>query len=288
MSISGQNLSIIIVTLKSEQVIDECIDSIGSEIPVIIVENSDNLNFKKNYEAKYKNVKCVLTNENLGMGSANNIGIKLANTEYVYILNPDVTLETDSLQKIFTESKKINEFSILTPISSNSKFPNWKNKITESLVDNEPFEVETIDGYSMLINKKKFNENYFDENIFMYLENDDLCLRTRKKNGSIFVVPGSRINHKGAKGVNEKYKDEIEFSRNWHWMWSKFYFQKKHYGLLKAFFYCLPNFLTSLIRFFLYLIIGKKYKKKIFFNRISGTFNAFIGKKSWYRPNFED
>ena len=58
----------------------------------------------------------------------------------------------------------INEFSILTPISSNSKFPNWKNKITESLVDNEPFEVETIDGYSMLINKKKFNENYFDEN----------------------------------------------------------------------------------------------------------------------------
>ena len=28
---------------------------------------------------------------------------------------------------------------------------------------------------------------------------------------------------------------EIEFSRNWHWMWSKFYFNKKHFGYLRAF-----------------------------------------------------
>ncbi len=67
MSISGQNLSIIIVTLKSEQVIDECINSIDPEIPIIIVENSNNLNFKRDCENKYKNVKCILTNKNLGI-----------------------------------------------------------------------------------------------------------------------------------------------------------------------------------------------------------------------------
>ena len=255
MSISGQNLSIIIVTLKSEQVIDECINSIDPEIPIIIVENSNNLNFKKNCENKYKNVKCILTNKNLGMGTANNIGIKLATTDYVYVLNPDVILEKDCLKKIFSESKKLNDFSILTPISSNSIYPNWKNKIGDNSEKNNPFEVESIDGYSMIINKKKFNEDYFDENIFLYLENDDLCLRTRRVNGSIFVVPESKINHKGAKAVDTKYKDEIEYSRNWHWTWSKFYFQKKHYGFIKSLFYCLPSFFSSLVKFFLYSIL---------------------------------
>ena len=288
MSISGQNLSIIIVTLKSEQVIDECINSIDPEIPIIIVENSNNLNFKRDCENKYKNVKCVLTNKNLGMGTANNIGIKLATTDYVYVLNPDVILEKDCLKKIFSESKKLNDFSILTPISSNSIYPNWKNKIGENLEKNNPFEVESIDGYSMIINKKKFNEDYFDENIFLYLENDDLCLRTRRVNGSIFVVPESKINHKGAKAVDTKYKDEIEYSRNWHWTWSKFYFQKKHYGFIKSFFYCLPSFFSSLIKFFLYSIFVNKHKKKIYFNRISGFSSSFLGKKSWYRPNLED
>ena len=93
MSISGQNLTVVIVTLKSEQVVEGCINSIEPNIPIIIVENSNNIVFKKKIEDKFKNVQCVLTQENLGMGRGNNIGIKLAKTDYVYILNPDVVLE---------------------------------------------------------------------------------------------------------------------------------------------------------------------------------------------------
>ena len=41
----------------------------------------------------------------------------------------------------------------------------------------------------MLINKKKFkNEEFFDENFFLYLENDDLCLRTRQINEKLWKV----------------------------------------------------------------------------------------------------
>ena len=44
MSISGQNLTIVVVTLKSENVIHQCIKSIDHNIPIIVVENSNNLN----------------------------------------------------------------------------------------------------------------------------------------------------------------------------------------------------------------------------------------------------
>ena len=67
MSLSRQNLSIVIVTLKSEKVIHDCIKSIDQNIPIIIVENSNNYELKKNLESQYKNLKCVIAEKNLGM-----------------------------------------------------------------------------------------------------------------------------------------------------------------------------------------------------------------------------
>ena len=58
------------------------------------------MNLKKKIENKYKNVKCILSRENLGMGAGNNIGIKNVNKDFVLILNPDVTLEKSSISKI--------------------------------------------------------------------------------------------------------------------------------------------------------------------------------------------
>ena len=51
----------------------------------------------------------------------------------------------------------------------------------------------------MLLNKKKFNDNiYFDENFFLYLENNDLCIRVNREGGSYIFVPTAKINHSWA------------------------------------------------------------------------------------------
>jgi len=290
MSISGQNLSIVIVTLKSEKIIERCINSLDKNIPIIVVENSDNAKFKDFLENRYKNVKCIISKKNLGMGAGNNIGIKLSETDYVLILNPDVTLEPNTLEEIFMASKNISNFSILSPISSDKNFPNYgiqnnKDKVNET---NEPFAVDYIDGFSMLLNKKIFKNNiYFDENFFLYLENDDLCKRVKDNGGSIFVVPKAKINHIGGKAVDIKFKEEIELSRNWHWVWSKFYFNKKHFGLFRALKECLPTYFSAVIKYIFYLLINNSFKKKIYFNRASGFYNALLGRNSWYRPKLE-
>ena len=292
MSISRQNLSIVIVTFKSEGVIHECIKSIDKDIKITVVENSNNFQFKDELEKSYKNVSCILSSENLGMGSGNNIGIKRATTDFVLILNPDVILEASTINELITASQKILSFAILAPISSDSDYPNYKlDNDKKSLIDyNFPFKVKSIDGFAMLFNKKqldkKFNKNYFDENFFMYLENDDLCKRIIDGKEDIYIVPMSKIKHLGGKAVNEKYKDEVEFARNWHWIWSKFYFNKKHYGYWIAFLKGFPKLFSSLIKYTFYSLIKNKIKQKIYFNRISGFLNAAINKKSWYRSQF--
>ena len=107
----SKELTIVIVTFKSEDKIFSCLKSISNEIPVIVVENSDNhVDFKKKIEKISNNVKCVLTGENKGYAAANNIGLKLIKTKYGLVLNPDTIVGKRCNKKFFyllLKSKKI-------------------------------------------------------------------------------------------------------------------------------------------------------------------------------------
>ena len=65
-----KNITFIIVTYKSDHVIEKCIESIDSLIPIIVVENSNNINIKENLENKFSNVKVIIAKENLGYGKS--------------------------------------------------------------------------------------------------------------------------------------------------------------------------------------------------------------------------
>ena len=289
MSITRQNLSVIIVSYKSDYVIENCINSIHSEIEIVIVDNSNNDQLKEKIETKYKNVKYILSKENLGMGAGNNLGIKNVNKDFVLILNPDVTLEKSSIDEIIIASEEIENFGIIAPLSDKSEYPNYTLKKKTDFDPIKPFKVKSVDGYAMLLNLKKLKKlngfYFFDENFFLYLENEDLCLRLEKNDENIYIVPKSRIHHLGGKAVDPKYKNEIEYLRNWHWMWSKFYFNKKHYGYLIALFKVFKNLISAKIKFFYYLITFNTFKRKIYQMRLLGLMSSMIGKNSYYRPN---
>ena len=292
MSISRQNLTLVIVTFKSQHIIDQCIQTIDSNIKIIVVENSKDKNFKNYLEKKYNNVSCVLSNDNIGMGAGNNIGIKYAKSDFVLILNPDVLLFKDTIDNLINEAKQLRNFAIISSISDNKEFPNFSIKKKEHTDYKKNFEVDSVDGYCMLINKKRIksmfkDDIFFDEKIFMYLENDDLCKRVKENNEKIFIVPTSKIKHLGARGVSNIFHREVELSRNWHWSWSKFYFSKKHKGYLYALVEGLPKLVSSTIKFFFYYIIFKKFKSKIYYNRTLGLFNSMLNRSSWYRPKID-
>ena len=293
MSITRQNISVVIVSYKSDHIIHQCIESIGDQIEIIIVDNSNNNKFKKDIEEKYRNIKCILSSKNIGMGAGNNLGIKNVKNDYALILNPDVNLYKNTIDEMIEASQSLDNFGIFSPLSDQDKHPNYKldEKNNHKFDSCKPFKVESVDGYAMLLNLKRLKNikdfNFFDENFFLFLENDDLCKRLNKKNENIYVVPKAKINHLGGRAVDPKYDNE-EFSRNWHWMWSKFYFNKKHYGYINAFFKTFNNLASSNIKFLFYFFIFNNYKKKIYQMRLSGLLNSMIGKKSFYRPKIDN
>ena len=143
MSISRQNLSIVIVTLKIEKVIHQCIESLNQNIPIIVVEHSNNKKLKEDLEKKYNNLKCILSESNLGMGAGNNIGLQAADTDYVLLLNPDVLLEENTIEELFMASQNLNNFSMLAPLEKNFNNYGFLNKkITNKNFEDSPFEVD--------------------------------------------------------------------------------------------------------------------------------------------------
>ena len=283
MEINLNNITFIIVSFKSEKIIDDCLKSLPKNSKIIVIENSNNYNLKKSLELKYDNIE-VLISENNGMGASNNLGILKSETKFAYVLNPDVKFKKDTFENLIAAAVKITDFAILTPINSDIKFPNFKILKQNKNINDSIISVDSIDGFSMLINKEKFiNQKFFDENIFLYLENDDLCKRVKKSGQKIFVIKNSIIDHKGSSSSSIKNDPEFEYLRNWHWMWSKYYYNKKHYGMLIALIKIFFNLVSAMFKYVFYSLTLNNYKKNIFKMRISGIINSILGNKSKYR-----
>ncbi len=274
------DLTVIITSFHSRNKIFSCIESIETSIKIIVIENSNDEKLKEEIHSKYQNVECILSKENLGYGAGNNLGLSKVETSYALIVNPDVTLNNDAVNKFFLSINNLGDFGIIAPISQNEKYNNFN--INE---DKEIKEVDNVKGFAMFLNMKNLKQiNFFDDNFFLYFEEIDLCRRLKKNNSKIFIDPTIKASHLGGTSHNSEIEKPMELSRNWHWMWSTFYFHKKHYGYLTAIIKILPKLSSSLIKFIIFLITFQKYKSEIYKHRLSGIINSVLLKKSWYRP----
>ena len=277
-----KNITFVIVSFKSSHIIEKCIQSINSNMKIIVVENSNNFAVKKHLENKFLNVEVVIANDNLGYGKGNNLGISKVKTQYAFILNPDVVLEKNCLNELSKAQMNLkDDFTILAPnLSTNyGYFSDQKNNF-----QNEILEVDYAKGFAILINLKKLNfDKIFDENFFLFLEEIDLCRRIKDSGGRIFVALNSEMQHLEKQA--SEYSLNIELCRNWHWMWSLFYYNYKHFGILTAYRIAIRKFFSSLFKLFLSLFFFKKKEFLIHYYRLSGLFNAFLKRPAWFRSD---
>ena len=74
------SLTIVIVTFKSNHLIQKLIKSIPEKFKILIIENSLDKNLKNSLEHSFKNVEVLLPKENLGYAGGINLGVKHAKT----------------------------------------------------------------------------------------------------------------------------------------------------------------------------------------------------------------
>ncbi|MDR2011208.1 MAG: glycosyltransferase family 2 protein [Bacteroidales bacterium] len=225
------DVSIIIVNYKTVSLIINTVKSIkihtnNIKYEIIIVDNNSQDDVEKIlYNEFGGEIVCVLLNENIGFGCANNEGIKIARGRNTLFLNPDTLLLNNAI-KILSDYLDGNESvgacggnlydEQMKPAHSyDIKFPSithelrlykllyWKNWQFNSTKDT--IEVAYITGADLMVKKSVLNRvGLFSDRFFMYYEDSELCFRIHKGGYKIISVPFAKIQHLEGKSFYSK------------------------------------------------------------------------------------
>ena len=296
MSNNFSDLSVVIVTYKTNlAILEKCLSSIDPSVKIIIVENSSKFINEDQISNKYKNVSIFCSGENIGYGKGNNYGLQKVDTKYALILNPDIVCEKNYFQNIQNYLNDNLDFTIIGSqyLDNETYAPagffdsKLKLKDAEYLNELNLSKVDWVVGCSMLLNLKKFkSKSVFDENFFLFFEEFDLCKYLKKNEEKVYSSSKLIVNHFGFQSSTD-LTNEIDLIkvRNWHYMWSYFYYHKKNDGYLNALKVSLGKLMRSFFKLILFTLILNKKKRINYLYRFLGLLNSMIGKKSFFRIN---
>lgn len=262
-------LSIIILNYKTINLVKHCIKNIenlglGFDYEIVVVDNERNpkLNevLKEKFAEKIENgkIKIIKAEKNRGMGAGNNLGVYHAAGEFVLILNPDIVVLENSIEKLLEFIKNRPEVALVAPQlkypnrnyqPSRYRFPKIyipaivrtnlgsskfglekiKKYFMEDVQIAGPHQIDWVRGAAMMIRKKYFQEiGGFDERFFMYLEDTDLCRRLWQKNWQVWYLPEAEMIHYYARVSQGAHWLKDLFSKN-TWMhiisWMKYFWK---------------------------------------------------------------
>lgn len=231
------DVSIIIVNYNTYGLVLQCIESVIKNTScilyeIIVVDNNSPNREIEDLNKVFPQVKLILNNDNSGFGIANNIGNKVANGKFIFLLNSDTIVIDNSIYELykfmlenpyvgacggnlydekFKPATSFTRFmpSILSDIdyffyNIYSKFLYGKD--LNYCYGESPILIRgNISGADLMISKHVFDElGGFDESFFMYYEETDLLFRIRAINYKTYIVPSSKIIH--LEGASEALK----------------------------------------------------------------------------------
>ena len=281
-----ENVTLVVISFKSNQNIKNLLTKIKDCINIILIENSTDLTLK-DYYSKNNNIKFFFK-KNIGFGPAINEAAKFIKTKYFFVLNPDLSkIEEKTIFYFLKYAKKLNDnFGVLGP-----RYNNLENdkSLKQSNKAKDIVNVNCISGAAMFFNRNSFEEiNGFDKNIFLYFEENDICKRLNSINKKVYQVNSIKINHNRGNSFDSNNVNEIEIMKMnsiWHFAWSKFYYLKKHYTYLIAILFVLPSIIRSFLKICYYYSTKNKKDLKKYKFRFSGFVNSIMLKKSYRRPD---
>lgn len=252
----------IVLYNNNRQILSKAIDSfINSDLnlKLYLVDNSPSSHLKD--VCLDERVEYIFNGANIGFGAGHNIGIRKSmefNSQYHLILNPDIEFGKGTLEKLvdFLNSKldvglvspktlypdgNIQYLCRMLPTPFDFFLKRFIPKPILSLVKtridryefkdkdyNKVMEVPFLSGCFMLVRTEVFKKvGMFDENIFMYTEDIDLCRRIFKSYKTIYY-PEAIVTHGYERGSAKNLgllfisiRSAIYYFNKWGWFFDK-------------------------------------------------------------------
>ena len=226
-----EDISLSIVTFNNEDVIENVLDNILDNIhnkllfKIYIIDNKSSDNTIQIIKTKYNHIdsiNLIELNKNMGFGYGHNYVIDKLKSKYHVIVNPDITVESETFERLFNFMENNKDIALASP---DILFPNkerqYSCKQDPTIFDlfirlflpnffkkrqnkymmvsknyDEIFDAPIVSGCFMFIRTSIFKKiNGFDKKYFLYFEDFDLCKKIRNINERIVYYPHSKVFH---------------------------------------------------------------------------------------------
>lgn len=263
-----QQLSIVIVSFNSVELILNGLAEIldNPSFNVVIVDNHGSDHAEEILSSAFPQQAVITMDRNIGYGRAANLGFSKVNTRYILLLNPDISVSSDELISFFNAVLSSKQgAAVYAPTT-----------ILDQKTNQGFYETNNVLGAVMLFDMEVMSQiGLFDENIFLYYEEKDLCKRIIDSGNKIVISTDHYFPH--AKGTSSGSSGGILYLKQWHVGWSSLYFFKKH-NLARG----RHRPIIMIIRYFLKSIFSlSESKRRKYRARCGGVIAFLLGKKAF-------
>ena len=273
----------IVLYEETKEIIFKCLEHLKN-FKILILDNSNNIKLRDQILNKFDIKEYIILNKNLGYSKGHNYLSNKVDTKYLLILNADCQIDEKNIKNLLQSFTKYQDCGLMSPTTFNDKFEQSYNgglffenqnqcEITEISGDTC---FETVLGAAMLIEKKLFIDlGKFNENMFLFFSDYDLCKKIRKSNKSVIQTKLAKAFHTHG---NSKVKNILkktylrEFNMTYDQLYY-FYINKLENFLLKK---LKKQHLNYLFKLILNLFIFKHNKSVYYFSRILAYYKFLI------------
>lgn len=229
------NVTVVTVTYNSLAVLPDMLASLPTGLPVVIVDNSPEADPALEALASRHTAHLLRNEVNSGFGAGCNQGAGLAETPFVMFLNPDATVEKGCFEALLLAASAYSDAAAFNPRTLGARgrisFKRRSNLLpgqhrlggTAPEIDQE---VPVLTGAALFVAKEMFDRvGGFDEDIFLYYEDDDLSLRLAQ-HGPLMHIPAAVVRHND--GHSTVRSPETAYFKAYHLARSRVFAQVKH------------------------------------------------------------
>lgn len=232
------DISIIIVSYNTAELTLACLESVFASqrvsYEVFVVDNASVDGSAESIRNKFPAVKVIANDTNRGFGAANNQALHDCSGRYVVFLNPDTTVGPESLIKMITFMDTHPEAGlagprVLNPDGSRQDSVSYRypgHRYGAKDIGSLPGEIACVLGACQIASAKLLHElGGFDEDFFLYGEDQDICLRIRKRGFKIGLIDEAVIMHHGGQSERTTMPAEVVRKK----IRAELLFYSKHY-----------------------------------------------------------
>lgn len=232
-------VTVVIVACNSARVLPGCLACLPEDLRLVVVDNASSDGSADLVRRLVPSAEIIVRPVNEGFGGGANIGLNRVKTEFGLLLNPDTTFDAQKMiGELIAAARRYPEAGLLAPMLKNNGELMWGRQIfgmPPAVKPQQEFEPEgdTCSAYAggaaMFFRMEAFKKiGGFDENLFLFYEDDDICLRLRKAGYSLVHVAKSVIDHQG--GASTSGVSDLFYWKQWHMAWSRAHMERKWHG----------------------------------------------------------